>query len=90
MSGEEIVFKTTKHWLSPVTDSWKALLLIIGSLALSYFQPEQTEGMVGFLARLMNILATVAMLGGLLLLVYNFLNWRSARYFVTKSARAGS
>jgi uncharacterized membrane protein YdbT with pleckstrin-like domain len=90
MSGEEIVFKTTKHWLSPVTDSWKAILLIIGSLALSYFQPEQADGIVGFVARLMNILATVLMLAGLLLLVYNFFNWRSARYFVTNQRVLGA
>src|SRR6476659_4867148 len=83
IAGEEIVFRTSKHWLAPIADSWKAVLLIIGSLVLAWLQTEQTDGLIGFGNRVLGILETVLMLGGVLLIVYNLFTWRSAKYMVT-------
>jgi membrane protein YdbS with pleckstrin-like domain len=83
MSGEEIVFRSSKHWVAPVTDSWKALLLIIASLVLAWLQTSDTDGLLGFINRVLGLIETVLLLGGVLLLVYNLFNWRSAKYMVT-------
>jgi hypothetical protein len=83
IAGEEIVFRTSKHWLAPIADSWKAVLLIIASLVLAWLQTPQTDGLIGFGNRVLGLLETVLMLGGLLLIVYNLISWRSAKYIVT-------
>lgn len=83
MTGEEIVFRTSKHWLAPLADSWKAVLLIIGSLVLAWLQTDQIDGLIGFGNRVLGLLSTVLMLGGIALIVYNFVSWHSAKYMVT-------
>jgi uncharacterized membrane protein YdbT with pleckstrin-like domain len=83
IAGEEIVFRTSKHWLAPIADSWKAVLLIIASLVLAWLQTPQTDGLIGFGNRVLGLLESVLMLGGILLIVYNLISWRSAKYIVT-------
>src|SRR3954471_22895456 len=83
IAGEDIVFRTSKHWLAPVADSWKAVALIIGSLALAWLQTPETEGLIGFGNRVLGLVETVLMLGGVLLIVYNLITWHSAKYTVT-------
>lgn len=83
MTGEEIIFRTSKHWLAPVADLWKAVLMIIGSLVLAWLQTPETEGVIGFVNRVLGLLETVLMLGGVLLIVYNLFTWHSAKYMVT-------
>lgn len=83
IAGEEIVFQTSKHWLAPIADSWKAVLLIVASLVLAWLQTPQTDGLIGFGNRVLGLLQTVLMIGGVLLIVYNLVSWRSAKYMVT-------
>jgi membrane protein YdbS with pleckstrin-like domain len=90
MSGEEIVFRSSKHWVAPVTDSWKALLLIIASFVLTWLQTDQADGLMGFINRSLSLIETVLLLGGVLLIVYNLFNWRSARYLVTNQRVLGN
>lgn len=90
MSGEEIVFRSSKHWVAPVTDSWKALLFIIGAFVLAWLQGTQVEGFMGFINRILGLLEIVLLIGGVLLIVYNLFNWRSARYLVTTQRVLGN
>jgi hypothetical protein len=83
IAGEEIVFQTSKHWLAPIADSWKAVLLIIASLVLAWLQTPQTDGLIGFGNRVLAVLETVLMLGGVALIAYNLVSWHSAKYMVT-------
>src|SRR3954452_21285492 len=89
MAGENIVFKTSKHWAAPVADSWKALLLIIASGVLAWLQTDQTDGIIGFGNRVLNLLEIAFLLGGLALIVYNVFSWRSGRYTVTNQRVLG-
>src|SRR3954453_19834520 len=89
MTGEKIVFRGQKHWVAPVTDSWKALLLIIASLVIAALQGPETDGVIGFVNRLLGLLETVLMVSGILLIVYNLFNWRRARYMVTNQRVLG-
>jgi hypothetical protein len=83
MKDEKIVFQTKKHWFSPVADSWKALLLILGSLVLAWLQTDQAAGIMGFVNRVLNLGEIVLMLGGVALIIYNVIAWSSAEYVVT-------
>ena len=83
MSGETIVFQTKKHWFAPVADSWKAVLLILGSLVLAWLQTSETGGLMGFVNRVLNLLEIVLMLGGIGWIIYNIVAWRSAEYVLT-------
>src|SRR3954453_473937 len=89
MTGEKIVFRGQKHWVAPVTDPWKALLLIVASLVIAALQGPETDGVIGFVNRLLGLLETVLMVSGILLIVYNLFNWRSARYMVTNQRVLG-
>ncbi len=83
MEGEEVIFATEKHWASPLADSWKAILLLIGAALLAWFQPDQTDGIMGFVGRLMELLRLGLLLGGVLWIVFNIVNWRVAWVKVT-------
>lgn len=83
ITGEDVIFQTEKHWLAPVTDSWMAVLLILGSLVLAWLQTEQTAGIMGFVNRVLNLLEIALFLGGIGWIVYNIVAWRSAKYMLT-------
>ena len=89
MTGEEIVFRTSKHWLAPIADSWKAVLLIIASFVLAWLETEQIDGLIGFGNKVLGLLETVFMLGGIALIIYNLVAWRSAKYMVTNQRVLG-
>jgi uncharacterized membrane protein YdbT with pleckstrin-like domain len=83
MQGEEVVYQTEKHWMAPLTDSWKAILMLIGAAVVAWLQPEQTDGIMGFVGRLLELARLGLLFGGLLWIVYNILNWRVAWVKVT-------
>lgn len=83
MSGEEVAFKTAKHWMAPLADSWKAIGLIILSVVLAWLQTEQTAGVMGFVNRLLGLGELALLLVGIGWIIYNVIAWRSAEYVVT-------
>ena len=83
MSGEQVIFKTTKHWMAPLADSWVAILLIIGSVVLAWLQTDQANGIMGFVNRLLSLGEIGLLLGGIGWIIYNVIAWRSAEYMVT-------
>jgi len=83
LNGESVLFETEKHWASPVADSWKAVLLILGSLVLAWLQTEQTAGVMGFVNRVLSLLEIALMLGGIGWIIYNIVAWSSAEYVLT-------
>lgn len=90
MEGEEVVFQTNKHWMAPVADSWKAVLLILGAVVLAWLQPEQTDGIVGFVGRLIELMKLGLLFAGVGWIIYNVIAWRSAEYAVTNLRILGS
>ncbi len=83
IAGEEVIFQTEKHWLAPVTDSWMAVLLILGALVLAWLQTPETNGIMGFFNRVLNLLEIALFLGGVGWIIYNIVAWRSAKYMLT-------
>jgi uncharacterized membrane protein YdbT with pleckstrin-like domain len=83
MDGEEIIYKTEKHWLAPIADSWKGALLIIGAIALSWLQPDASAGVMGFISRVLDLFKLGFFLVGIGWIVYSVIAWRTAEYSVT-------
>jgi hypothetical protein len=83
MAGEDIVFKTEKHWFAPIRASLMAVLLVLGALILAWLQTEQTTGIMGFVNRVLNLVEVALMLGGIGWIIYNIIAWRTASFVVT-------
>jgi uncharacterized membrane protein YdbT with pleckstrin-like domain len=83
ISGETVVFSTSKHWFALVADSKWAILMIVVALAASWLQSDSTTGVSGFLNRSLGLVQQGLWLGALAWIAYNVIAWRSAEYHVT-------
>jgi hypothetical protein len=89
LPDETVSFKTQKHWAAPIADSWTAVLMIIGALVLAWLQTPETNGIMGFVNRVLNLVEIVLFLGGIGWIIYNIISWRSASYLVTNHRLLG-
>jgi Bacterial PH domain/Short C-terminal domain len=83
VEGERVDFRTRKHWIAPLTDSGWAILMVVCALILGWVQPDRTTGLLGFLARAMELIQLGLFLGGAAWIVYNVVAWRTGEYAVT-------
>jgi len=83
VEGERVEFTTKKHWIAPLTDSGWAILMVLGALVLGWIQPDRTTGVLGFLARAIELIQLGLFLGGASWIVYNVVAWRTGEYAVT-------
>ncbi len=83
LSGETVVTRTTKHWMSPVADSKWAILLLIAALLAAWVEGDQTSGILGFVNRVVGLFGTVLLIGAAGWIAYNVIVWRTAEYGVT-------
>lgn len=61
LTGEQIVFQTTKHWFSPIRDSTLAILLIVASFLVRWLSPDG-DGLLGTFGDLADFVANVALI----------------------------
>jgi uncharacterized membrane protein YdbT with pleckstrin-like domain len=83
ITGESVVFSTSKHWAAPVADSKWAILLVLAALVLGWVQPDATSGLLGFLSRSIELVRLGLFFGGVGWIIYNLVAWRTAEYAVT-------
>lgn len=83
INGERVVVTTTKHWAAFVVSSLWALLMVLGSFALAWIEPVNSDGLLGFLSRIIELIRLGLFLGGIGWIVYAFVAWRTAAYYVT-------
>ena len=83
VSGETVVFTTTKHWAAPVADSRWAILMVLGAVALGWTQPDTSGGLLGLISRAIDLVRLGLFYGGVAWTIYNFVAWRTAEYAVT-------
>jgi len=81
--GESVVFTTSKHWAAPVADSKWAILMVLGSFLLAWIEPDATTGLLGFLARSIQLIRLGLFFGGVGWIIYNVVAWRTAEYAVS-------
>jgi uncharacterized membrane protein YdbT with pleckstrin-like domain len=89
ISGERVVLTTTKHWAALVIASMWALLMVLGSFALAWIEPNTSDGLAGFLGRIIELIRLGLFLGGIGWMVYAFVAWRTAAYYVTNQRVLG-
>ena len=82
LTGEEIVFETTKHWFAPIRASLIAILIILGALVLRWLAPTG-DGFFGSIGNLMDLIAIGLLLFAILWIVYNIAEFLSAHFGVT-------
>jgi hypothetical protein len=83
MPGESVLFTTSKHWAAPLADSRWAILMVLGAFVLGLVQPDTTTGLLGFLARAIELVRLGLFFGGAGWIVYNVIAWRTAEYSLT-------
>ncbi len=82
LTGEEVVFETTKHWFAPIRASLIAILIILGALVLRWLAPTG-DGFFGSIGNLMDLIAIGLLLFAVLWIVYNIAEFLSAHFGVT-------
>ena len=82
LTGEEIVFETTKHWFAPIRASLIAILLILGAFVLRGLAPTG-DGLGGLLANLMDLISTGLLLFAIPWILYNVAEFLTAHFGVT-------
>ena len=56
IGGEQIVLRTNKHWFAPLADSGIAILMLLGVVVLAWLQPNQPDGFLSFIWRVVDLL----------------------------------
>jgi membrane protein YdbS with pleckstrin-like domain len=82
LTGEEVVFETTKHWFAPIRASLIAILIILGALVLRWLAPTG-DGFFGSIGNLMDLISVGLLLFAILWIVYNIAEFLSAHFGVT-------
>jgi hypothetical protein len=84
LANETIVAETKKHWMAPVRDSWKPVLLLVAALVINRIAPDDTGGLItGTAATILGWIAIGLVIVGAGWIVYNVLVWRTAAFAVT-------
>jgi Bacterial PH domain/Short C-terminal domain len=82
LTGEEIVFETTKHWFAPIRASLVAILIILGALVLRWLAPTG-DGFFGSIGNLMDLISVGLLLFAIAWILYNIAEFLSAHFGVT-------
>jgi uncharacterized membrane protein YdbT with pleckstrin-like domain len=83
ISNEEIVYSTHKHWAAILVDSLWPILLLVGVVVLTWIQPDSNTGVLGFFARIIDLLRLGLFLVACGWIIYSVVAWRTAEYVVT-------
>jgi len=82
IANERVVFESQKHWITPLRDSWIAVLLILGGLVLWAVTPSG-DGFLSFLWGLLGLIRWGLLVVGAAWIAYNVVVWRTAEFAVT-------
>jgi uncharacterized membrane protein YdbT with pleckstrin-like domain len=83
LTGEQIVFQTSKHWFSPVRDSAVAVLVVLGSFLGRWLAPTGDGFLLGPLGNVIVFLANLALVVGIGWIAFNVFAFFSAHFGVT-------
>ncbi len=83
IANEKIEFESKKHWISPVRDSWIAVLLLLGAFLVNWISPDATTGIAGTVGNLFDLVRTGLFVVAIAWIGYNVIVWRTAEFAVT-------
>ena len=78
---EQILYRARQHWLAPVSDSLRPVVLVLGGLVLFFLQIH--VGPSGTLATIWTALWAILLLVGLGWIGIIYATWRSEEYLIT-------
>ena len=82
IANESIEFQSEKHWMAPIRASGVAVLALIGFGLIRIISPSG-DGIMGAIGQIMDIVALVLLIGGIVGIIYNIVAWRTAEFAVT-------
>ena len=82
LTGEQVVFETTKHWFAPIRASLIAFLILLGALVLRWLSPTG-DGIIGGIGGLMDLISTGLLIVAIAWILYNLAEFLSAHFGVT-------
>lgn len=82
LTGEQVVFETTKHWFAPIRASLIAFLILLGALVLRWLSPTG-DGIIGGIGGLMDLISTGLLIVAIIWILYNLAEFLSAHFGVT-------
>jgi uncharacterized membrane protein YdbT with pleckstrin-like domain len=82
LTGEQIIFETTKHWIAPVRDSVVPALIIVGAFIVRQISPDG-ENVIGTLGNIFDLIANIAIIVAIAWIVLNVVEFISAHFGVT-------
>ena len=78
LNDDEIVVLTTrKHWVAPIADAWWAIVMLLASFALGWFDQQ------GYFGRTIELVQLGLFLVGIAWIVVSLAAWRTAAYSVS-------
>lgn len=83
LAGEEIIFSTSKHWLSPLRASAIPVAMLIAAWVLYAILPEAEGGIGGWFVGLLELVRTALVVGGIGAIIYHLIVWRTAVFAIT-------
>lgn len=82
LTGETIVFETTKHWFAPIRASLIAFLLLVAFAFIRAIAPTG-DGFLGTIGDLLRLVGNGALIVAVLWIIYNVAEFLSAHFGVT-------
>jgi uncharacterized membrane protein YdbT with pleckstrin-like domain len=82
IANEAIEFQSEKHWMAPIRASGVAVLLLLGFAVIRWLSPSG-DGFWGSIGGLMDLVAWVLLIAGVVGIIYNIVAWRTAEFAVT-------
>jgi uncharacterized membrane protein YdbT with pleckstrin-like domain len=82
IANEAIEFQSQKHWMAPIRASGVAVLLLLGFAVIRWLSPSG-DGFWGSIGGLMDLIAWVLLIAGVVGIIYNIVAWRTAEFAVT-------
>ena len=80
-TGEHIVYRGRQHWLAPVSDSLRPIVLVLGGLVIFFL--DVTIKPVDFIGQIMAGLSAILLIVGLVWIGIVYFTWRAQEYLIT-------
>jgi uncharacterized membrane protein YdbT with pleckstrin-like domain len=76
--GEHIIYRGRQHWLAPLSDSLRPIVMVLAGLVLWFL-----SGPISFISTLLFLVALVLILAGIVWISIVYLTWRAQEYLIT-------
>ncbi len=83
IANESIEFSSKKHWIAPLRDSIRPVLLLLLAYLINWFKGDSTSGITGAFNNLLDLIRVGLIVVAVAWIIYNIIVWRTAEFAVT-------